>query len=113
MNVAPGLKRTAVPLLTLPMVAVVALAATRPALAQVRVASVAAAQRIVEKKEGAGAWSRANTGTALPVDSRLRTGKRSKVDVRFTDGSLLRLGQLSSVEFNTAKGVTLAGGQVL
>lgn len=109
MNLLPGMKKSAVP-----VVAMTAMASAQPVFAQgARVASVAAVQRIVEKKEGAGAWAKAGTGTALPVDSRLRTGKRSKVDVRFTDGSLLRLGQLSSVEFSTAKGVTLAGGQVL
>jgi hypothetical protein len=79
---------------------------------------VAAVQRIAEKKQGDAAWSRANAGTALGIGSRLRTGKRSKADIRFTDASLLRLGQLSSVEFRAPVGnapadVALTGGQVL
>ncbi len=52
-------------------------------------------------------------GAVLVVGDSFRTGKRSKADVKFTDGSLLRLGQLSSVEMRSAKGVRLTGGQLL
>ncbi|HEX8552541.1 MAG TPA: FecR domain-containing protein [Abditibacteriaceae bacterium] len=77
------------------------------------VARVAKIQRIAEMKNGDAAWKRAGVGTALAVQNRVRTGKRSKADIKFSDGSLLRLGQLSSVEFRSAKGVTLTGGQLL
>jgi len=77
------------------------------------VANVSAVQRITEKKAGATAWREAGNGTALRIDDAFRTGKRSKADIKFTDGSLLRLGQLSSVEFKSAKGVRLLGGQLL
>lgn len=114
MNVMPCLKKCARSLYAVALVAATVSYSARVAPAQgARIASVAAVQRIAEKKDGAAVWKRANSGAALGVDSRLRTGKRSKADVRFTDGSLLRLGQLSSVEFKSAKGVTLTGGQLL
>lgn len=81
---------------------------------QAQVARVAAVQRVIETKNGAaGAWHKAGSGAKLGVDDRLRTGKRSKADIKFSDGSLLRLGQLSSVEIRGAKNVALTGGQVL
>lgn len=82
--------------------------------AHAQVARLAAVQHITEKKTGNdGGWQGAATGAALNVNDRLRTGKRSKADVRFTDGSLLRLGQLSSIEVSSAKGVALTGGQLM
>ncbi|MBV9470641.1 MAG: FecR domain-containing protein, partial [Abitibacteriaceae bacterium] len=79
-----------------------------------QVARVAALERVTERKVGADApWRQAHNGDALNVNDRFRTGKRSKADLKFTDGSLLRLGQLSSVEIRSAKGVTLMGGQLL
>ncbi|MBV9470642.1 MAG: FecR domain-containing protein [Abitibacteriaceae bacterium] len=83
-------------------------------VAQAQVARVASTQLITEKKTGdAGAWQRAGVGAPLNVDDRFRTGKRSKADLTFTDGSLLRLGQLSSVAIRSAKGVQISGGQVM
>jgi len=82
--------------------------------AQAQVARVATVQRVTEKRSGAdGAWGRAGAGTSLGINDRFRTGKRSKADVKFTDGSLLRLGQLSSIEVRSTKGVALLGGQLL
>lgn len=82
--------------------------------AQAQVARVAAVQRVTEKKSGVdGPWGKAGTGTSLGINDRFRTGKRSKADVKFTDGSLLRLGQLSSIEVRSTKGVALLGGQLL
>ncbi|MDF2440493.1 MAG: hypothetical protein JWN98_1477 [Abditibacteriota bacterium] len=81
---------------------------------QAQVARVAAVQRITEKRAGAdAAWASAGAGTSLGINDRFRTGKRSKADVKFTDGSLLRLGQLSSIEVRSTKGVALLGGQLL
>lgn len=77
-----------------------------------QVARVATVQRTVEKRSG-GAWSKIGAGAALGVGDSLRTGKRSKVDLKFADGSLLRLGALSSIDIQSAKGVRLTGGQVL
>lgn len=79
-----------------------------------QVARVASVEHVTEKKTGAtGAWRSAGPGVPLSVDDRLRTGKRSKADVKFTDGSLLRLGQLSSVTIRSEKGVQISSGQVL
>ena len=80
--------------------------------AQAQVATVAAVQRAAEMRDGAN-WKRVGRGAALDLGDRFRTGKRSKADLKFTDGSLLRLGQLSSVEIREAKSVALLSGQVL
>jgi len=77
------------------------------------VACVASVQRLVQKRSGAGPFRRAAPGTALGVGDILRTGKRSKADLKFSDGSLLRLGQLSSIEIQSAREVRLIGGRVL
>ena len=82
--------------------------------AQAQVARLSKVQATAEKRAGAeGAWQKVALGTGFQVDDRLRTGRRAKADVKFPDGSLLRLGQLSSVEFRSTKGVTLTGGQLL
>lgn len=80
---------------------------------QAQVARVATVQRVTEKSAGGGAWQKAGVGIGLAINDRFRTGKRSKADLKFTDGSLLRLGQLSSVEVRSAKGVALLGGKLL
>ncbi|MDF2439071.1 MAG: hypothetical protein JWN98_55 [Abditibacteriota bacterium] len=77
------------------------------------VATVTAVQRVAELREGAAPWKRRGRGAALRLGDGFRTGKRSKADLKFTDGSLLRLGQLSSVEVREAKSVALLSGQVL
>lgn len=92
--------------------AAVSLCIAAPAHAQ-SIASVAAIQRITEKRSGETTWKPAKVGAPLKTDDAFRTGKRSKADIKFKDGSLLRLGQLSSVEFRSSKGVTLVGGQLL
>lgn len=82
--------------------------------AHAQIARVAAVEHVTEKRAGTvGAWRAAAVGTALQLEDRFRTGKRSKADIKFTDGSLLRLGQLSSVEMRGTKSVALTGGQLL
>lgn len=94
------------------LIAAASLCIVAPAHAQ-GVASVAAIQRVTEKRSGESAWKPANVGAPLKIDDAFRTGKRSKADIKFRDGSLVRLGQLSSIEFGSSKGVTLMGGQLL
>jgi hypothetical protein len=91
---------------------VAALSATTSA-ARAQVARVASVQRTVEIRTGNGPWRKVGAGASLGINSSLRTGKRSKADMKFADGSLLRLGQLSSIVIQSAKGVRLTGGQVL
>jgi len=100
-----GLCRVASLLVALPLL---------PATAQTKVARVAAVQAVTQKKAGpAGTWQKADIGTALNQADSFRTGKRSKADLLFTDNSLLRLGQLSSIDIRGGKEVRLTGGRVL
>jgi hypothetical protein len=84
-----------------------------PSGSRAQQAVVAISQRITEKKVGDQNWTRAGQGAPLDANNRFRTGKRSKADLKFRDGSLLRLGQLSMVELRGAKNVQLLGGQLL
>lgn len=96
----------------------VALAATASAgRAQTQsgqIARVTAVQLVVQKRAGAsGTFQIAKPGTRLGLSDGLRTGKRSKADIKFFDNSLLRLGQLSLVQISSAKEARLVGGSVL
>jgi hypothetical protein len=55
----------------------------RVAYAQEVVARVAVVQRIVEKRSSGTPFRKANVGATLVVNDALRTGKRSKVDMKF------------------------------
>jgi hypothetical protein len=94
-----------------PVVAAVVLLASAHAHAQV--ARVVAAQRTTEKSADAATWNAAGVGANLSSSDRFRTGKRSKADLKFRDGSLVRLGQLSYLEMRGAKQVNLVRGQLL
>lgn len=80
--------------------------------AHAQVAVVSAAQRMTEKSSG-NDWITAGVGANLSSSDRFRTGKRSKADLKFRDGSLMRLGQLSYLEMRGAKQVNLVRGQLL
>src|SRR2546423_934661 len=78
------------------------------------VAKVSAIEHQVEKRAGIGpAWTETKAGEILRAGDGFRTGKRSKADINFADGSLVRLGQLSSVEFTGEKQVKLRAGALL
>ena len=52
----------------------------------------------VEHRVGAtGQFTRSKVGTLLPAGSRVRTGKRSKCEIRFPDGSIIRMGPTSDM----------------
>jgi hypothetical protein len=80
---------------------------------QAQVARVVAAQRTTEKSAGENAWQAADVGANLGSSDRFRTGKRSKADLKFRDGSLVRLGQLSYLEMRGSKQMNLVRGQLL
>ncbi len=84
---------------------------------QAQVATVGVTERVVEKRAGAGNWADTKKGASLTQGDGLRTGKRSKVDALFRDGSLVRLGQLSSLEIQSGNTETtrvkLQDGRVL
>ncbi len=77
------------------------------------VARVALVQRVTERRARGAGWTKATPGDTLSVGDGFRTGKRSKADIKFSDGSLLRLGQLSSVEMRGTRRTSLLRGQLL
>ncbi len=85
--------------------------------ASAQIASVGAIERVVEKRSGAGGWANTKKGASLSQGDGLRTGKRSKADALFRDGSLVRLGQLSSLDIESgnaeATRVRLQDGRVI
>lgn len=82
-------------------------------VARAQVARVSSVERTVEKRGRSARWHAARAGTALNVGDRLRTGRRSKADVKFVDGSILRLGQMSSIEIQSGRRVRLTSGKML
>ncbi len=80
---------------------------------QAQIARVGVTERSVEKRSGQNPWQNAKKGLTLAQNDALRTGKRSKADILFTDGSLIRLGQLSSLEISGARDATLSRGALL
>jgi hypothetical protein len=77
------------------------------------VARVASVQKLAEKRGAATPFRKVGKGESLAIADSLRTGKRSKAELKFADGSLLRLGQLTSIEIRAPKGVRLTGGRLL
>ncbi len=75
---------------------------------------VAAIEHLTEKRVGEnGAWTGAKVGTRLELDNRVRTRKRSKADILFTDKSLIRLGPLSTLFIEGPTSAKLAEGALL
>ncbi len=67
---------------------------------------VTAAQNVVSKQPaGSTKWFAAKTGTTLDVGDRLATGKRSKAQVTFGDGSYVRLGELTDIVIRGGAGI--------
>ena len=82
--------------------------------AQSPLAKLTKVQQKVEVSSGKGASFRAITqGASIGRGSVVRTGRRSKADVKFSDGSLVRLGQLSSIEVRGPRNVQVGSGQAL
>ena len=76
-------------------------------------ASVAVAQTVkitaivlsVQHRSGpSGDWAGSRIGTTLPAGSRVRTGKRSKCEIKFPDGSIIRMGPRSDIVIQAVKG---------
>lgn len=77
------------------------------------VARVAAIEHIVEVKNGASDYHAATPGATLTVGDFVRTGRRSKADIKFADGSLLRLGQLAEAKVSAFDKIQILSGQAL
>ncbi len=58
----------------------------------------------VQHRSGAsGDWAKSKIGSQLPPGSRVRTGKRSKCEIKFPDGSIIRMGPRSDVVIQAVK----------
>ena len=63
-------------------------------------AVVAETEKSVEVQVSNAAWKPATVGLALAVRDRLRTGEFSRAAVRFTDLSMLRVDELTTIEIS-------------
>src|SRR3954468_1290187 len=61
-------------------------------------ATIVGKDNVVEVASGAGGWSAANVGQSLAAGDRLRTGEDSRATVRISDGSVLQLDELTTIE---------------
>lgn len=68
-------------------------------------------ENVVEAQPRGLAWKPASLGLPLAVRDRLRTGEFSRAAVRFTDLSMLRVDELTTIEISPP--VTLGGKQTL
>ncbi len=76
----------------------VACALASVAAAQAPTAKITALALSVQHRVGAtGEWAKSKVGTLLPAGSRVRTDGRSKAEIRFPDGSIVRMGPRSDL----------------
>ena len=72
--------------------------AVSAAAAQAPTAKITALALSVQHRVGAtGEWTASKVGTLLPAGSRVRTDGRSKAEIRFPDGSIVRMGPRSDL----------------
>lgn len=57
----------------------------------------------VEVASGGGVWSAAAAGRELQIGDRLKTGEDSRATVRMSDGSVLQLDELTTIEIKAPK----------
>ena len=81
-------------------------------------ATVVSKDNRVEMAGGAGSWAAATAGQELQIGDRLKTGEDSRATVRMSDGSVLQMDELTTIEIKAPKasnsGATLSvpGGAV-
>ena len=81
--------------------------------AQTPLARLTGVLQKVEVRSGRAAFRALKMGAAIGRGDVVRTGRRSKADIKFGDGSLVRLGQLSSLEVRGPRQVEVKGGKAL
>jgi len=59
---------------------------------------------VQHRKGASGEWAKSKVGTLLPAGSRVRTAKRSKCEIRFPDGSIVRMGPRSDMVIQAVTG---------
>ena len=92
----------------------VALGVAVPVLAQPYAQVTAVILKVSYQKFEGGLWSRAKVGTKLHAGARIRTGKRSKCELRFPDGGRIRMNQRTDLTIGDAdaKNVKLDKGNL-
>jgi hypothetical protein len=66
-------------------------------------ATLLAKDNQVDIAQGRGAWSRASVGQSLGLGDRIRTGEESRASVQMSDGSVLQLDELTTIEIKSPK----------
>jgi hypothetical protein len=92
---------------------IAALAATLPAFAQDAqvIGYVDGLERLVEvQRAGSTTWEGVSLDAPLRPGDKIRTGKRSGAEIRFADGSTVRLGERTVVVFDASRYVRLETG---
>jgi len=68
--------------------------------------------RVVQHARGGGTWTPSKVGTSLDDGDKVRTGARSKAELRFTDKSIVRLAELSDIVVRAGKDISLNKGKL-
>ena len=76
---------------------IVAFGLAVPALAQSHAKITATVLKVTYQKSADGKWYKAKIGTKLYAGYRVRTAKRSKCEIRFPDGSRIRMNERSDL----------------
>ena len=87
----------------------------QPLLAQPKVKITAIVLNVTHRIGAEGKFAKSKVGTQLPVNSRVRTGPRSKCEMKFPNGTVVRMAPRSDVVITSvsARKVKLVSGQVL
>lgn len=72
--------------------------ATRAHAADAALSELIEKENLVETKPAAGPWTGASVGQKIPLRDRLRTGELSRAGILFSDKSVLRLDELTTME---------------
>jgi len=89
----------------------VAVLALLPAMASAQTAKITAVVLDVKCRASAAAgWAPARVGRTLGAGAQVRTGKRGKCEIKFPDGSLIRLAPLSDLTIARVAGKDLSMG---
>lgn len=101
--------------LALPGVVVAILLTTAARAAEPTAETTAVVLQVTHQAAPGVAWKACKVGTRLPTGSRVRTARRSKCEIRFPGGALVRMAPSSEMVLNSVsdRRVKLVSGQVL
>ncbi|NCO36024.1 MAG: hypothetical protein AUJ92_14505 [Armatimonadetes bacterium CG2_30_59_28] len=84
----------------------------QPRAAWSQVAKVTVVMHVVQHAKTGAAWTASKVGTQLGNGDKVRTGQRSKAEVRFDDKSVVRLAALSDIVVRAGKDISLNKGKI-